>query len=127
VIAAYLAQDAMEFIRAKKDENILNGVLWLSGFPAPCVDPSPEECRIDSALGAIVHCGGGECSVLKYDSAAKLYGYSAGNPTKFRRYVTLNEIVLGREAQVEVTVSFSQGAVTKKITLHTNMYNTPMN
>lgn len=136
MIATYLAQDAMEYIRAKKDTNILNGLAWLDGFKSSspnCMNPSGNgmstgrKCWIDTLNGSIDGCSGSCSSLppLSFNTATGLYGYGGGVTTKFKRIVEMEEIATDREARVIVTVTFPQGSVTKSTVLQVNMFNIP--
>jgi len=139
MIASFLAQDAMEYIRAKKNENILQapGVSWLDGTRqggAPC--DGGESCGVDTTVESLP---GPQYRFIKrctqlptngcalwYNTNSGAYGHNNGAgwiQTKFGRTVTMNEIVDNREVQVVVTVSFPQGNVTKSTVFYQNMYN----
>lgn len=140
--ASFLAQDAMEYIRAKKNENILAGLPWLTGFKGgggPCRDISGINyvCRVDTLddipPGYATRClpaNGdpfpGVCRPLWYNSGTGTYGYSTGAGwarTKFTRTINMNEIVDDREVRVTVTVTFPQGRATKSTRFDQNMFN----
>lgn len=130
MMASYLAQDAMEYIRAKKNENITNGADWLNGFPPVCTNPAAQECQVDTTNEVVpfmVFCGGGGCLPISFETTLYTYGYGvpAGTwvPTKFTRSVSMNEIVNDREVQVSVLVTFPQGISTKSVQFFQNMYN----
>ncbi|MCI0533190.1 hypothetical protein L0Y49_03130 [bacterium] len=128
MIAGYLAQDAMEYIRAKKDTNILSGGSWLDGFPLPCINPSPQKCSIDTATEAALPCGGSKCINISYNTDTGLYGYGSGVnwiQTKYMRDFEIIEVAPGREINVTVRVFFPQGSVTKSTVLQANMFNLP--
>lgn len=140
MIASFLAQDAMEFIRAKKNENILAApTLWLTGFKGPggpCRDTSGANhtCRVDSTNDLIpaVRCqpptdpSPGVCRPLSYNTSTGLYGYGSGGTwvsTKFTRSITMEEIAPDREVRVTVTITFPRGGTTKTTRFYQNMFN----
>lgn len=135
MVASYLAQDAMEYIRAKKNENILGGpvVPWLTGFRPFCLTAggAPLNCRINTTVDVAfaTNCPGA-CPLLQYQDTTGIYGYCVGacagwTTSKFRRTITMQETVanLNREVYVTVTVAFPQGSVTKTTRFNQNMFN----
>ena len=87
ITAMYLAQEAIEYVRSVRDENILNGDNWLEGLNT-CIG---SKCKIDSPDQSVSSCGG-VCENLKYHSTKFLYGYSEGDPSRFQRVVEVKEI-----------------------------------
>ncbi len=103
ITAFYLIQDAMEFIKNKRDQNALNSVsgistAWLSGLSAIPSDPCyfGKICRIDSFVGgsaSIVDCSvdGSVCQNLRKNtnsgsSTFGLFGYDGTwTQSSFRR------------------------------------------
>lgn len=139
LIAAYLAQDAVEYIRAKKDDNFIlssGKEDWLRGF-ANCY--VPDKCTLDSTTdnppgadkkGYAETCPSGACPPLSYSPSEKKYGYGAGGDwqeTKFKREAQL-EIVdhsgdLETEMRIIVKVKWPVGGVEKTFTLRSNIFN----
>lgn len=136
ITAYYLAQDALEYVRFKRDSNCLvafannpsvpcpNGTSagqWLYEL-GPCL--APNTCRVDTQANTITSCSGDTCR-LYYNNTSKFYTHtSSGNSaTKFRRYVQIT--VSGGEAQVAVTVSWTSafGAATRSVVLREYIYN----
>ncbi len=130
VTAFYLAQEAIEYVRNVRDTNRIdgyaNGWLWEFGSSsagANCMHPN--KCQIDASQlsfmspvpqgptstvvpAAISSCGV-SCPPIDFNSATNFYGYGTGGtwtPTQFTRTVDINEINLGIEAVVTVTVSW---------------------
>jgi len=65
ITAFYLAQEAVEFIRNRRDEATLSGINWLSGItPASC--RMGNKCTIDVINNSFSACGF-SCSPLKFN------------------------------------------------------------
>lgn len=120
IIASYLAQDAVEYVRNLRDENVLSGQAWLQSLlPGVC----NSKCRVDSANDNVQGCGG-SCPPIKRDSASGLYGYQGSwDDTIFTRDVTLSEVVSGEEATISVTISWTQGSASRSYTIRENIFN----
>ncbi len=124
ITAFYLAQEAVEYIKNKRDENALHNTVdgvttWLNGL-SNCA--SPSTCTIDSGAQAVTLCSG-TCPVLRQNPASYLYGYNAGwtatNFTRSVQYTTLstNEII------VTVTVSWTNHGVSKTFQVSELIFN----
>lgn len=120
--AFYLAQEAMEYIKNKRDQNALNSIngganQWLTGLSDVGGDPCwfGKVCRIDVTVSSpadIVYCGSlvlnGTCSVLYQNPTSGLFGYTAGwTPTIFKREIQFREVVSGQEVEVTIRMSWS--------------------
>lgn len=107
VIASFLAQDAMEYIKNWRDNNYLNSENWLFKLNA-C---NNSDCYLDTTIPwdvsgtAIANCAG-SCPLLKYDDTLKKYNHSTGVDTVFMRKFTLEKDVSDREARISITVSW---------------------
>ena len=121
--ASYLAQDAVEYIRYKRDNNFLAGNTWLDGSLSSCIDP--KVCQVDTAIDTIVECGGGSCPILTYDSQFGFYGYDTDDPsTPFKRSVTLSPSAGNPEEYIiNVTVSWRTGSFEHNFTTREYIYN----
>ena len=122
MIASYLAQDAIEYIKNKRDENVINGNDWLAGFDDECT--GVKSCSIDTKYNA----GAGqiyddEMVVLKkekdIDGNFEFYGYEGTEDTNFYRTINITPTNLGDEALVTVEVGWG----TDSITVQTLIYN----
>ena len=118
--AFYLAQEAMEFIKNKRDENALHSIYeqptpttkWLSGLSDLATDPCyfGKTCRIDSPAQTIAYCGGAfnTCPRLKQDPNTGLFGYTSGwTDTIFRRGIQFTEVVVNREVRVTIEMNWT--------------------
>ena len=117
ITAFYLAQDAVEFVRNTRDNNVIAGDDWLAGLSA-CVGGN---CSVDSAAGAIVSCGA-SCDPLKLSSSG-VYGYTNGENTPFVREVLIAEVSLGREATIDVLIKWNQGIFERNFSVREYMFN----
>ena len=141
ITAFYLAQEAIEYLRNVRDTDALAGRNWLQGFndcrgTGGCgVDPTAPQ-----AGQRILKCGPSnwDCAVWQYtagnDPAActqsplcGLFGHrtsSGWTKTGFTRTALIAEIVDDIEARVQVTVSWSAGALgSRTITASENLMN----
>lgn len=133
VKAFYLAQEAVEIIRNKRDANQLSRISgvstsWLSGFAENSGDPCyfGKVCRVESSLPTtFVTCGNSwdTCPNLRQDSSSYLIGYNgAWGLTNFKR-----EIMMGApsadEIAVVVRVIWTKGARTYEFKAKTHMFN----
>ncbi|HXK40185.1 MAG TPA: prepilin-type N-terminal cleavage/methylation domain-containing protein [Candidatus Paceibacterota bacterium] len=121
VVATYLIQEAIEYIRNTRDTNALSGTSWLSGL-SECTTGG---CRIDVPADAVESCSG-TCPALDYNDGTGLYGYNSGSgwePTKLLRTVALEETVPGIEAKITVTVAWQDGLAGRTITTDEHLLN----
>lgn len=133
VNANYLAQEAIEYIRYKRDTNVLQNNDWMT-LLSPCVEPNA--CVLDIFTNTITNCTDkGGCPVLFHEGTGK-YGYGDDDgfleggtipsdwiATKFTRDITITDIVAGREAEIAVTVSWQDGMIERSYTLRENILN----
>ncbi len=145
MVAFYLTQDAMEFIKNKRDENglaYINTVspspnTWLDGIvtssggagSGPC--GTGKTCRIDSGANTVTDCAvdGANCRNLLQDtvtnSATKgLYGYTNGwTDSGFRRSISIQSIVANEEVRVTITIYWTQGVLSKTFQISESLFN----
>jgi len=119
MIASYLAQDAIEYIKNKRDENVLNKEDWLDSFD-DCLNE--KSCAIDT----VTEVGSREIFDNENQKMNKnsngFYGYSneAGSvETNFTRIVNIKEEDDDIKSLISVTVDWGMGSITVK----TLMYN----
>lgn len=124
--AFYLAQEAMEFIKNKRDNNALytiNGGLpvhgWLYGLSDAVTDPCRfgKICKIDVTVnspndvlyvGNYVNDSSWDQSSFLNQSSTSLFGYTSGwNPTIFKREIKFREIVTNKEVEVTIRMSWT--------------------
>ncbi len=118
MIAFYLAQDAIEFVRHRKDSNSLAASPWLTGLDA-CVGAS---CIIDSKEDTIAACSG-TCAKLRQDEDTGFFTYALGDSeTNFTRAVDI-ESLSASEAIIRATVSWTTvGGYTRTFTVKEHIF-----
>lgn len=134
VKAFYLAQEAIEILRNKRDTNKLLDVSgtptdWLEGIiegGTPCSPGNP--CRVDATDMSIANCGGGGCGVLCQNTSSFLYGHNGGTcsgawiPTKYTREIQI--FTHGAdEVEVVITVEWSKGTQNQELKVKTLLMN----
>jgi prepilin-type N-terminal cleavage/methylation domain-containing protein len=146
VTAYYLAQDGLEYLRAKRDSACLStsapcsatANAWLSTVSA-CQGAT---CYLDSTenTGAVTPTAcSGTCPVLNYDSTNKRFTYAGTNGTTilatiYRRTVLLtngvgtndcsNTVGHGCESTVTVTVAWTDvGGTPRSVVISENLFN----
>lgn len=131
IIAYYLADEVLEYIRNKRDSNALahitafgggGSVEWLAGIAQVATDPCfpGKVCYVDVPINpseSIKTCSSdaSSCPVLLYNSNNGLYGHTTGTPTPYRRSVTITSIS-ATEVSVRVQVSWTAQGVSKDYT-----------
>jgi len=128
MVAFYLAQDAVEYVRYVRDSNKLSSAPsgWLAGLSL-CIGTSG--CTIDPTSGTIAACGTSCPYLLKYDDGAnhKYFTYDSQGtqtPQRFLRTITLASPAGGGGTEEILTVSVSwraQSGVTRAIVVRENI------
>ncbi|MBI2474134.1 MAG: hypothetical protein HYV68_00365 [Candidatus Taylorbacteria bacterium] len=105
VESVYLADEAVEYIRMVRDNNIFEGRGWLDSlgdcFLASGCGISVTENNVSKCLS-----GTGDCE-LKFNQSTGLFTYRNGSgwlPTGIKRKVRLTETAADREAEIVVTI-----------------------
>lgn len=123
IIAFYLAQEGIEYVRNTRDNNFLNSSSgWLDGLDA-CF--GANGCIVDVPYATIAACDA-ECPDIKYDDEnGYYYNYIQGAATIFKRVVKISPNVGGNpdEANVRSVVSWKDGAGVKEVVLEENIFN----
>lgn len=125
VTAYYLAQDALEYVRFRRDNACLTSFTadstqtcqdagnWLSAFGTTC----DTACKVDTFPNTIAPCNPALATcTINYDSSNKRYVHTGGTATKFKRYVQIASGASApttKEALVTVTVSWPTTAATQ--------------
>lgn len=128
VIAFYLAQDGVEFIRNIRDNNGLKGQAWLTDISSNSSDPCyfNNTCTVDPTAVSpnpnIIRCSGGSgsCPSLKQDTNG-IYGYVSGTDTIFRREIQLTSIN-DHEISILVSVIWRKGLVDRSFRIRENIF-----
>ena len=121
--AFYLAQEAIEMVRNKRDNNILTflggtNVDWLLNIP---VDTN---FQVDIPNDIIIPCGA-ECLSTKLKHDGVFYNTQLGKSTRFSRSVLVTKNpLLEDEAVITVMVQWQTGAFQKRtISVQGSIYN----
>lgn len=132
IIAFYLAQEGMEFIKNIRDENALKSTngqsnTWLTGFSENVTDPCyfGKTCTVDSSTKAITVCSGsfGTCPILRQDPNTGLIGYTGGwTATNFRRDIQFVQIS-AVEVKVDMFIYWTNRGSTKSMEVTENLFN----
>ncbi|MCK5021639.1 MAG: prepilin-type N-terminal cleavage/methylation domain-containing protein [Candidatus Pacebacteria bacterium] len=122
ITAMFLAQEAVEYIRNVRDENILNGVSWTVNLENCLIEG--QKCRIDSTNPDIetISCGGSECLVLEYNPASHQYNYD-GEQSLFRRDIELIQIPGDKEIEIVVDMYWNEGPLEHQFTIREHLLN----
>lgn len=105
IIAFYLAQEGIEYIRKIRDDNAFAGVgNWLNGLD-PCTGLG-SICGIDVFDDDVKPCAAYNNCKIKYEDTTSQYGHVNGNDTIFTRQISIEDNFSGfkQEAKIEVTV-----------------------
>lgn len=135
IVAFYLGQDAIEYIRFKRDTNCLAAAgapascpagSWLSGLSSCISTDGSALCQIDSIQDTATSCTG-TCSPLNFDSTTGYYGYSAGSITG-PRYIRTVKIITpfggnSSQARVVVTMTWATSGLQHTITMKEDIIN----
>jgi Tfp pilus assembly protein PilV len=129
VVASNLAQDAIEFVRAKRDFNLIQIAKtgagdWSAGLPVSLSYAADRSFVVDSVTGSITECSG-SCDKMLFDGTTGLYTYSAGNPSLYTRTVTMKRSATNPlEASVRVVVSWRSAVYggQRAITIEDELY-----
>jgi type II secretory pathway pseudopilin PulG len=126
LVATFLAQDAMEYVMAKRQYNFEEIEPYLTGI-SHCTVAAPCNPQVGDTMSSNISSCGGACT-LYLDPATKRYGRSGGAYTQqtiFSRSVTVDEFDPGQEAKVTVTVSWQEKGHTNTLPLIFNLYADP--
>lgn len=120
IIAFYLAQEALEYVKNKRDNNALSGANWLSGMTS-C--RSANGCAVDAQNDDIEVCPS-QCPKIKYDSATGFYNQQNGSDTIFSRKVKLDKIS-NYEEKVTITLSWQERLIPRSFSIEENIFDWP--
>lgn len=119
ITAFYLAQEAVEYIRAERDQNYLTGNGWLTGLDA-CIDTA---CSIDFPNFTHAACTAA-CSPLLISSATALFNTQEGTPSVFTRSVRITPVSgTSDEVSVAVTVSWVSAGISRSFQISEHLFN----
>lgn len=130
VVASNLAQDAIEFVRAKRDYNLIviakTGTGdWASGIPVSTPPASDIPFIVDSVYGTIRQCTG-TCESIRYDTASGLYTYdTASTVSPYRRTLTVRRSTTNPDeatVRAQVTWRSSVFGTDRTVTIEDELY-----
>ncbi|QQG46148.1 MAG: type II secretion system protein [Candidatus Niyogibacteria bacterium] len=115
--AFFLASEGVEYVRNKRDANILAGSNWISGL-----NGCEGGCYVDVyAPGGIVHCSGA-CPKLRFDAFSNRFDYDPDSQeTIFTRKIIIVPIN-SQEISLSSEVSWVQGGITRGFSLEEHLF-----
>lgn len=127
ITAFYLAQDAIEYIRNKRDSNTLSlATNWLAGFGVAGVAPdctSAIKCLVDVKNDTITACSG-DCQALRYNDSTGFYSYNGADPvSRFTREVQIVSVNPPDEVTIVVSIYWQTGTFVRSFTVKENIFN----
>lgn len=136
VIATYLAQEGVEYIRNIRDTYVLyetsEGQGWIDFQTAisDCLEdegnPGSGSCdfAVDDSVVNFVPCVGGNCRQILYDDDTG-YGYQNGENSGFVRKIVGKQIggIGSNEILIVSTVYWTQGSGNYEVSLTDNLFN----
>lgn len=124
VTAYYLAQEAIEYVRAWRDQNYIGGAPWLTGITSGAASCLNTPCNVDFKNFTHAVCGGGVCPVLKLSTADQIFNTQSGNDSLFTRSLTVVPVAgTVDEVTLQVTVSWVSAGITRTFQLKENLFN----
>lgn len=119
ITAFYLAQEAVEYVRAVRDQNYLSGAAWLSGLES-CVDAA---CAVDFPNFAHQVCSG-SCPVMLLGNTTGLFNLVSGTPSIYRRTLEIDTIPgTVDEVTVRVRVEWQSIRIDRSFEIHEQLFN----
>ena len=125
IIARYLAQEAIEYVRKVRDGNSFQWPSqpnkWLQDLDI-CKGVGAK-CGIDVFVDNVGACGSMNGCVLTYESATGEYSHGSFPNTIFKREINIDELQLNIEAIVKVTISWQHKEIVKSFILTEHIFN----
>ena len=124
VTAFYLAQEAIEYVRAKRDQNYMAGASWLTGLTSG-VSCLSVACTVDFKNFTHAVCGGGGCAPLLISASPEfIFNTTLGTPSLFTRTLTILPVANNAdEVSLQVTVSWVSAGISRSFHLKENIFN----
>ncbi len=126
VTAYYLAQEAIEYVRAKRDQNVIVGSSWLSGLETcEVINGADPVCSVDFKNFRADVCLGGVCDPLKLSSDDQIFNTQTGTPSLFTRSLKIIPVTNNGtdEVTLQVTVSWVSAGISRSFQLKENIFN----
>jgi prepilin-type N-terminal cleavage/methylation domain-containing protein len=122
MIAFYLSQEAIEYVRYIRDGNTLAGANWLTDL-SECVGAScTVDVRAASPAEGTALCSGA-CPVIRFNETSGMYGYDPSfSPTPFTRSISLTRIT-DDEMLLSVSVSWRSGRLDRSFAAKEYLFN----
>lgn len=108
ITASFLAQEAMEYIRNARDENVAQNGNWLTGSGSTninsCLD---KKCQIAVLPKEMTSCSN-SCSPLRYNGSTGVYNYNSGVADSiYTRTVEIKKVAVGNNYEITILVTVS--------------------
>jgi prepilin-type N-terminal cleavage/methylation domain-containing protein len=121
IVASSLAQEAVELIRNRRDNNTILGNMWITGLSS-CF--GSNGCKVDASDGNFSSCNSGGCPVLNKHKTTGFYSYSSGtnyDASIFTRTIHLEQLNPD-EIKISVDIAWGTGALRKNFTIDENLF-----
>lgn len=138
VVASYLAQDIIEYLKNMRDNNILRGEAdWLRGF-GTCTESSP--CKADTRAGdptgttnnMVANCDKSSATSCGLYLSSTGYGTTGSGTPIYTRYFYVipksggaGAAGAGDEAQIVVVVNWKTGTMANQVLYESEIFNVP--
>ncbi len=126
VTAFYLAQEGLEYVRAKRDQNYLATPArsWMDGLMTATAQActAPAVCNVDFPYFEHTVCITGACPPLLVDQSTFLFNARLGLPSLYSRKLSLTT-VNANEVNAQVTVSWVSAGINRSFTIYENFFN----
>ena len=122
--ASYLAQEEMEIIKNTRDNNLKGSTTplpWLNSIDS-CVNGNMCDLTHVNGFSSVTSGAGADGYPLYLGSNGYDHDPGSGTKTLFSRYFTLTQID-PNDYKIEVGVSWNEGTVPNKVTLHSELVN----
>lgn len=129
IIASYLAQEGIEYVRNLRDTSVISNIPdaeagWVAfkGSISPVCDT--DGCYFND-LKVLTACSGETpCPNMTYDEDIGIYGYnSSWGDSGYNRVITFEMLNGDDEVKVNSTVSWEQGSGSHSVTFSDNLFN----
>jgi len=119
ISAFYLAQEAVEYVRAVRDQNAMVGNEWLNGV-TDCIDTA---CTVDFPNFSHEVCSGA-CPKILIGNTSGLFNQQAGTESIYTRSFTIESVAdTVDEVVVSVTVSWQTGTRSRSFEIREHLFN----
>jgi len=119
VTAFYLAQEAVEYVRAVRDQNYLFQRSWLTGIDS-CIDTA---CTVNFPNFTHTVCSG-SCGPVLLNPTTGLFGGATGNSTIYTRTITLESVQgTADEVTIHVALSWKSSGIDREFEITEQMLN----